>query len=204
MLLPVIDILIDGGGNDAKWVQRYLPKLASSRMITPYPIDIPIKFRDRFHKIYVFEPNPAFHQSYEGTGMILIKKAIWTGDCHMPMYMSKDERQANSSLYEDKLSRVQGRLLPNHWHEEKLTVECVDFSMWLKNMWKPYYNIIVKLDIEGAEYEVLFKMLRDGTIKLINTLYVEFHTETLQSKAPLKPQLMAELRATGIELIEWD
>jgi hypothetical protein len=33
----------------------------------------------------------------------------------------------------------------------------------------------LKLDIEGAEYDILEKMVADGTIKRIDELFIEFH-----------------------------
>jgi FkbM family methyltransferase len=63
-------------------------------------------------------------------------------------------------------------------------VPAIDFSRWLKEMIarhteadgsKPF--VAVKMDIEGAEYAVLEKLVHDGTITLISELMVEFHTQ---------------------------
>jgi len=56
-------------------------------------------------------------------------------------------------------------------------VDAVDFSQWLReNCEEPDYAII-KMDIEGAEYDVLEKLIADDTIRLIDELRVEFHQQ---------------------------
>ena len=40
----------------------------------------------------------------------------------------------------------------------------------------------MKLDIEGSEYNVLEKMISDGSINYINKLFVEWHDYQLENK----------------------
>lgn len=56
-----------------------------------------------------------------------------------------------------------------------IKVKCFDFSSFIKENFNKEDYIIVKLDIEGAEYEVLDKLFIDGTIDYINHIYVEWH-----------------------------
>ena len=72
---------------------------------------------------------------------------------------------------------------PDYILDEYITsgglVECIDFSEFLKNNIEPESNVICKMDIEGAEYEVLGKLINDDTITIINSLYVEWHNHLL-------------------------
>ena len=61
-------------------------------------------------------------------------------------------------------------------------VECIDFSYWLKNNFNNNDHIIVKMDIEGAEYDIIEKMLNDNTFEYINQLYIEWHNKKLNIK----------------------
>lgn len=178
MLNPTLNVFIDGGGNHQNTVIQYLK-------------DFP-----KFNRIYVFEPNPIFHSTYDN--FILIKKAIWTSNCNLPFYLSQDEGLIGSSLIKNKLSRIDSQLIPSYWRDKPIEVECINFSEWLKNNIKSYYKVILKLDIEGAEYDVLTKLLKDGTIKYINKLYVEFHV--VENKKSNK--LIDELKKY-IEVILW-
>jgi FkbM family methyltransferase len=184
-------IFIDGGGNWRRIVDRYL-KLAT------------------FDEVYVFEPNPIFHESYEGSDYTLIKKAMWTEDGHLPLYISKDDNQVASSLLEEKLCKVDSKVVP-YWLENPVEVPCVDFSGWLKQTFYDdisFYpvppDITLKLDIEGAEYDVLWKMIKDGTIEMISDLFVEFHLDTLPEKAETQMELIKALHAVGLPPQEWD
>lgn len=56
-----------------------------------------------------------------------------------------------------------------------ITVPCIDFSKWLSINFSTRDYIHLKLDIEGAEYRVLDKMMKDGSIALISELVCEWH-----------------------------
>ena len=49
-----------------------------------------------------------------------------------------------------------------------------NFSEFL-NQFDGNTYLVVKLDIEGAEYEVLENIITSGMINKVNELYVEFH-----------------------------
>lgn len=179
------NIFIDGGGNNCKSVQKYL-RLS------------------KFDKVFVFEPNPIFHESYVQSNFELIRKAIWIEDCVKLFYVSKDQNQVASSLIEEKLCKVNSKIVP-YWYEKPIQVECIDFSRWLLELSKEdNISITLKLDIEGAEFNVLRKMLDDGTIGLVDKLYVEFHSDTLPSKLEEEKKLIQELKNYGVPANDWD
>ena len=62
-------------------------------------------------------------------------------------------------------------------NDSAIDVEVIDFSEYLSKKAESYEKIVVKMDIEGAEVELLEKMIAEGSIKLINILYVEFHSQ---------------------------
>ena len=71
------------------------------------------------------------------------------------------------------------------------TVKTINFSDFLLNFDEDDY-IVVKLDIEGAEYEVIESILDSGTITRINELFIEWHDHFFtKSSEPLKQRLLA-------------
>jgi FkbM family methyltransferase len=60
-------------------------------------------------------------------------------------------------------------------YESPIQVKAIDFSSWLGANFSPEDYIIVKMDIEGAEYDVLEKVVTDGNLKLLDELIIEFH-----------------------------
>ena len=181
-------VFVDGGGNWRRSVDRYL-KLS------------------RFDEVYVFEPNPTFYQSYEGSGFNLVRKAIWVEDCTMPFFPSKDENQVAGSLLEEKMCKVregeETNLVSGYWRET-IEVECVDFSRWIRENLREEDKLTLKLDIEGSEYEVLWKMIREKTIEMVDELYVEFHSDTLPGKKATEQELIKALKICGVEPMDWD
>lgn len=61
--------------------------------------------------------------------------------------------------------------------EYGVEVPCIDFSKWLQvlKLKGKADEIFVKMDIEGAEVQVLEKMISDGTDALVDELLVEWH-----------------------------
>jgi FkbM family methyltransferase len=117
--------------------------------------------------IISFEPIPYFAKElqkiYENDSKVVIyNKAIWTEDCIKKFNISKNHTDGSSLLeYPDQ--------------ELDIEVECINFSKWLEEKFSFLDYLIVKLDIEGAEYAVLNKLIEDKSINLINELHGEFH-----------------------------
>lgn len=58
--------------------------------------------------------------------------------------------------------------------EEKL-IPCVDFSRWLSDNTAEEDDVIVNLDVEGAEYDIVDSLFESCMINRIKKLYIEFH-----------------------------
>ncbi len=70
--------------------------------------------------------------------------------------------------------------------KEPLVVKpCIDVVNWIKEIIDPDDYVVVKMDIEGAEYDVIPKLIRTGAISLIDELYVELHMGK-KFKLPIK------------------
>ena len=91
-------------------------------------------------------------------------KAIWTHNGKVNFYDSGDE---SSSIAD--ISR------PFVVEEHQTEVECVDMSSWIKNNFSKEDHIVLKLDIEGGEYDVIPKMFEDGALEYVDKLFCEVH-----------------------------
>lgn len=72
---------------------------------------------------------------------------------------------------------------------EYATVPCFDFPAWLARLLSAGEPVVVKLDCEGAEFELLERVVEDGLDARLDRLLVEWHTDV-----PWPIDLAARLR----------
>ena len=140
-------------------------------------------FRDTIDKneeyfIYSFEPDPRFKDCYKGLKKHkFINKVVWIKNGRVDFYPSMVGLANGGSVMENKRT---GSLDKGH----PLNVKCIDFGGWIKKHFKKEDYVFVKFDIEGAEYEVLEKMMEDKSFDYIDRLSVSFHYHKLRKMLP--------------------
>lgn len=87
--------------------------------------------------------------------------------------------------------------------DNKINVECFDFSNWLKQNINVDDFVVCKIDIEGAEFEVLKKCISDDTLKLINHLDIEFHHFDNQELNKDYQFIISEIKKLNIIFRTW-
>lgn len=119
-------------------------------------------------KVFAFEP---LSFPTDVTNVTLIRKAMWIKDESRTLYLSR--RSDAASLYQEsrfiKINR-------------SVSVSCIDFGAWVLANFNKNDYIHLKLDIEGAEFQVLPNMIRDGSINLISELVCEWHIDLSKNK----------------------
>lgn len=89
---------------------------------------------------------------------------------------------------------------------EKETVNCFDLSSFIKNL-KDIDILVIKMDIEGSEFDVLKKIINDETYFDINDMYVEFHErffiDKLEEYSNLKHELINFFLNNEVRIVEW-
>lgn len=149
-----MNIFIDCGAYTGKILKEYLIKHPS-------------------FKGYAFECSPALKEVDYGEGVEAIRKAIWSKDTTLPFFMNHRVRTIQgNSFYKNKTT---GDLDKNH----PVAIECIDFSKWLSDNFDEEDFVVVKMNIEGAEYDVLEKCIDDGTMGLINELHIQWHNKKI-------------------------
>ena len=154
------------------------------------------KFISAFNnfEIFSFEPNPIFVKQHDQLPNKLFPVAIWIKDGAISFYIDEKDFDG-SSVYKHKLN-IEGKT--------KLDVPCIDFSKWVRSEFRKEDFIILKMDIEGAEYQVLEKMIIDGTIAYIDELLIEFHWDKIGMKQEVHDRLVHQIKSLGIHPVEWD
>lgn len=147
-----------------------------------------------------FEPNPDLWDYYKDIPTKLIKKAVFTYDGKIEFTVDPVDGDG-SSLLKDKKIDFYGKV--SNENCPILTVDCIDLSAFISQVSRQYSNIILKLDVEGAEYDVLEKMLEDRTVRHIDKLYCEFHWNKVNIPKERHDRLINQLQEF-IEIEDWD
>lgn len=99
----------------------------------------------------------------------LIQKAVWTEDGEVEF--SLDPRKQASHIV--GVAGVE--------YEQTIKVPSIDFSKYVSKL-PDDVLIVCSMDIEGAEFAVLRKMIKDETIDRISVLDIEFHQRIMSTE----------------------
>lgn len=178
---------------------------------------------DNEWKCFCFEANPFTYKRSkeiydqlisEGYNITHFNKAVYNIDGKINVNCSIDD---GGPYADGHFSQGSNILLdpPDYDHvyhcgfsytEEDVIVDTINFSNFLKeNITKDDF-VVVKMDIEGAEFEVLPSIIEDESYKLINDFYCEFHERFFEPKSKykkLKEIYKQTLNQSGILVEEW-
>jgi FkbM family methyltransferase len=114
-------------------------------------------------EIHSFEADLTCWPEWPVEGIEVKKKAVWIYDGEVNFHVP-GKKTASSSI--------------NRWTSLKpYRVECIDLSFWIQSNFDKEDYIFLKMDVEGAEYQILEKMEADGTLSYINEIGGEFHNK---------------------------
>lgn len=162
----------------------------------------------------LFEPNPHCQavlrtalSGHDGRNVRLHGAALSTRNGETLLYGLADDEGGPLS---------QGASIVRHQHDifydadpaAAVTVPTVDFCEYLVRQSDRYDAIVVKLDLEGAEIDLLEAVVERGCLHLIDTLYVEFHSHFLSAarrsvERRREARIRKALRASGVHVRIW-
>jgi len=166
-------IFVDAGAHEGETIAHF----EKSNLYSQHPWEM-----------FAFEANPNLIPDIpKKPNLTVLNKAVWTEDGTVEFYLG--ENTLSSSLLGDKKPGLS---------KTPIRVESVDFGQWLKKNFSKDDVIFVKLDIEGAEYDVLDKMLKDESITYVDRLYVEFHNEKVGVPEERDKELITAIQKRGV------
>jgi FkbM family methyltransferase len=174
-------IFIDCGGHDGCSVVKFLSQRPGFRCVT-------------------FEPNPELAHYYRYLPTTLVRKAVSTYDGTVDFTVDPLDGDG-SSIVTGKNVVWDGSIANTDC--PTVSVGCIDLSRYIADNVRPDDYLCLKVDVEGAEYEIFDKMLRDGTLALVRELYVEFHWFKCGVPREAHDRLVRELEKK-VELRDWD
>ena len=83
-------------------------------------------------------------------------------------------------------------------------VKSVNLSKWIRDNVTVLDEFHLKLDIEGAEYTVLSKMIEDNTLRMVDNFYVEWHYHKVGVDKSEHDRILNAFDNWKIPVEEWD
>ncbi len=180
-------LFVDCGGNDGCSIRRFMAEFDP---------------KGRFEMVS-FEPNDLYRHCYAGFPRHqLIQAAVYDRDQTLEFYLDREDGDG-STLFKEKLTANDGGYGTLD-KEHPIRVKPIDLSEWLLNNTEPRDYVIVKLDVEGAEYDILEKMFRDRSIERVAHLFVEWHWSRVGVTNQRHALVIETLRRLRVHVADWD
>ena len=107
---------------------------------------------------------------------------MYTKEEDLPLFVDQAKtEQKGTGIVRKEYGRM-------HSDKHTVLVSTEDIHSWMTDNIGLHDEIIVKMDIEGAEFPVLHRMLVNGSACRIKKLFIEFHAkmDPISSKGQLK------------------
>lgn len=139
--------------------------------------------------IHAFEPNPFIRTRERYPSKAIIhRSAAWVEDGWADFYYNAKKPT------DDGASLIKEKRTGNLDVENPVSVQTIDFSRWLLDNFHESDTIVLKMDIEGAEYPVLRKMIKDGSIDIVDEIHLESHSRKVNVPEKDTEALLDELK----------
>ncbi|XP_078605517.1 uncharacterized protein LOC144878607 [Branchiostoma floridae x Branchiostoma japonicum] len=196
-------ILLDCGANVASTVQLFRETYPDGQdfIIHSFEID------ERLAPFFAPYPNHVLHcptgVSNKDGNMTAYSEAVWSPD--KGKNNGKDMQWGGGSLFAYDNEKADTKTGGKRQLSHHRTVPTVDLSRWIQENTAVEDYVIFKLDVEGAEYDILKKMLEDGTFKWVDKYYGEFHPGQPVTgwDKEQKAKLPSEVGKKGRPMVTW-
>lgn len=180
---------------------------------------------DNTFEIHCFEPNPyamsfakdRLTRECKEYSIIFNQVALWIENCKKNLIIESFGgeyvcQHTGKILGKDLKSGGATNIMGKEWNRPSyitetdlindVEVDCIDFSHYIKTTLNSEDYVICKMDIEGAEYEVLGRLIDDGTIDLIDEIYIEWHNHLLTTNYDTQ-MFIDEIKSRNIKIENW-
>ena len=86
--------------------------------------------------------------------------------------------------------------------QKKVTVNCLDIAKII-NSYKASDTIVVKMDIEGAEWDLILDFVKKDALKLIDHIAVEFHGGSMLPFQSPQDVYVKLIQLFGVKFLPW-
>jgi FkbM family methyltransferase len=187
------NIYIDVGANDGSSVRTFIDEMlnitGNGRDVAHNGIQAIEAFSSPFYDkaiswtVHAFEPNPRYNSQLEDTckHLLTTKK---TASCRLHLGTAMFVKDGNMTFYSDQengntgdagasLKSTSRSIKPSHASYSVHVVDVV--SLFARMHIRRSDFVVLKLDVEGAEFEIVRRILLHGLMDYIDKIAVEWH-----------------------------
>ncbi|XP_006814122.2 uncharacterized protein LOC100375808 [Saccoglossus kowalevskii] len=194
---------IDCGGNTASSVRLFKDTYPNSSeyIIHSFEID------DRLKPFYAPYRNTEAHcpvaVSQRNGNVTAYSEDVWSPD--KGPILGYDQQWGGGTLYafNDEKNDIESGGSRKLTYRK--TIPAMDLSSWIQKNTRIEDYVVLKMDVEGAEYGILKKMMDDGTFRWIDKLYGEYHDWQPTGYTWLeKFRIRERLKSSGFGMMNWE
>ncbi|XP_035667436.1 uncharacterized protein LOC118410064 [Branchiostoma floridae] len=194
-------ILLDCGANVASTVQLFRETYPDGRNYIIHSFELDVRLAPYFASYSNHVLHCPVAVAGEDGNITAYAESAWKPD--KGAVAGKDMQWGGGAIYASE-SEKQGEIHGRRFGVKNV-IPMVDLSTWIQENTALEDYVIFKLDVEGAEYEILEKMVKEGTFRWVDKFYGEFHDSFPIPgwSVQRKQQLRSTLNSQGIKMLDW-
>ncbi|XP_035658098.1 uncharacterized protein LOC118403482 [Branchiostoma floridae] len=194
-------ILLDCGANVASTVQLFRETYPEGKDYTIHSFELDARLAPYFASYSNHVLHCPVAVSAQDGNISAYAESAWKPD--KGKVRGKDMQWGGGAIYvsnSEKNNEKSGRRFG-----VQNVIPMVDLSTWIQKNTALEDYVIFKLDVEGAEYPIVEKMIKEGTFKWIDKFYGEFHSWAAVPgwSRGRKQKLRDTMKTHGIKMLDW-
>ncbi|XP_071947593.1 uncharacterized protein [Antedon mediterranea] len=195
-------ILLDCGANMASTVSLFRETYPDGKEFIIHSFEID----DRLAPYFSPYKNHTLHcplgVADSDGNMTAFSESAWSPD--KGKNNGRDMQWGGGTLYVDKDERADTKSGGRRKLSYRTKIPTTDLSKWIRENTKKEDYVILKLDVEGAEFSILQKMLKEGTFAWIDKYYGEYHmSQPVGFDLNAKKKIINNVKTKGKVMLEW-
>ncbi|KAJ6315975.1 hypothetical protein OIU78_019285 [Salix suchowensis] len=143
--------------------------------------------QNRTFDVYAIEADRAFYEEYRvKKGVTLLPYAAWVRNETLRFEINHDpgKEVKEKARGMGRIQPVKPSLSSGSFNGEVNEIEGFDFAEWLKSTVTEKDFVVMKMDVEGTEFDLLPRLFETGAICLIDEIFLECHYNRWQRCCP--------------------
>ncbi|GAB2300755.1 hypothetical protein Dimus_034792 [Dionaea muscipula] len=174
--------------------------------------------QNRSFDVYAIEADKSFHDEYKlKKGVNLLPYAAWVKN--ETLFFEINHDPGDDPEEKGGKGKGMGRIKPvrsaNSLASRVDEIRGFDFANWLKNTVSERDFVVMKMDVEGTEFDLIPRLFETGAICLIDEIFLECHYNRWQRCCPGQRsekydktyeqclELFTSLRESGVLVHQW-